>query len=574
MRSDPSERAYILVNEDGEKAAATFFGAHVSDVATQLVVFQDDSQLLEHVQANASRLVWADQSVRLPKQRRPYEVVWSWCNGNQSECAMQPQTLVDFEVQAHLRVPGHEELRPGRDERPASMLHDARSCVRALSVRSKWTRLQWVAMPRLATSETRQPQLLRGEWALEDACIAYRPNEMQGPHRPVTDRFAMLIQAHVAHQQLLWPQPWPDIFTEYAPGYTRLDMGANPGHTLPAWTTTKWMNREMPRPDQCDWHNSTTAFLTQLTMDNLYHAFIHAVPTREYHAKLMPHLRGKPLHILPHWMFYWPPEGIPYIGWQMIARSLGVRDDEWPFTEKLANKQHAARACRCYRRIYGGHSSYMPPPHTPVGESRTRVAAFRQGISGSLGRPILPQPQILFQLRRGSRQIVNEAELRAAIEADAIVGKSVRFAVMEHLRVMDQYELVQSSMALAGVHGMGLAWTMLLNSTAGGTRTCLEILGQWPSFNRLDYYMLSQANGVYYLRLQQRSSPECVCKGCHYRACGNVTANATEILPVLQLMVKRWEDPVSHLGDVDRRKPPQRCHAVVTDTGRSCPDYM
>ena len=58
---------------------------------------------------------------------------------------------------------------------------------------------------------------------------------------------------------------------------------------------------------------------------------------------------------------------------------------------------------------------------------------------------------------------------------------------------------------------MGLAWTMLLPSDARGASSCLEILGMWPSFQRNDYYQLSKANGVYYLRMQQRSSRECIC---------------------------------------------------------------
>lgn len=58
------------------------------------------------------------------------------------------------------------------------------------------------------------------------------------------------------------------------------------------------------------------------------------------------------------------------------------------------------------------------------------------------------------------------------------------------------------------MHGMGLAWTMLLASEAGGKSSCLEITGQWKLSNRLkkrqwklsnrlDYYSLSRANGVH-----------------------------------------------------------------------------
>ena len=162
---------------------------------------------------------------------------------------------------------------------------------------------------------------------------------------------------------------------------------------------------------------------------------------------------------------------------------------------------------------------------------------FRSALAASIGR--LPtQRHILFQLRHNRvRMIVNEPEIVAAIEADPVVGKLVSFAVMESLSLVQQYALVSSSRALAGMHGMGLAWTMLLASEAGGKSSCLEITGQWKLFNRLDYYSLSRANGVHYMRLAQPNAAECVhCRRCSYRTCGNVTANATQVIEKLRAM--------------------------------------
>ena len=137
--------------------------------------------------------------------------------------------------------------------------------------------------------------------------------------------------------------------------------------------------------------------------------------------------------------------------------------------------------------------------------------------------------------------MVNEAEIVRDVLADPYVGKHVRFAVMEELSVIEQYRLISSSRALAGMHGMGLAWAMLLAADAGGKSSCLEITGTWSKFNRLDYYSMSRANGVHYLRLNQPNALECVhCKRCSYRTCGNITANATEVVAKLRVMVEWW----------------------------------
>ena len=101
-------------------------------------------------------------------------------------------------------------------------------------------------------------------------------------------------------------------------------------------------------------------------------------------------------------------------------------------------------------------------PHLAAAQTIPRVASFRASLAASLGHPVEPKRRILFQLRRGgARHIVNEAEFRSSIEEDPMLRGRVRFAVMEHLPVMEQYALVASSFSLAGVHGMGLAWTML-----------------------------------------------------------------------------------------------------------------
>ena len=581
LRSDPEERVLILMDEASQRSASDpsqHLARHLhtfrNSTTSVLLPQDDDGQTLNGYMTNATRVIWADLSLRLPAPRkRPYESVWTWCQGDAAACdgAVLTRSVADFEVQGKLRAE-----RNGGKQRHALPSSSAHSCARFVSARSRWTQMLWVDMPHGAAIEQARP---RGEWMLDDACVAYRPNLVpEGRSRPLAERFALLVQANSASRQLLWPLPWPDIYAEYAPGYTRLDSDFNPGFLMAAWTTSRMGKREALQPDQCVWHNDTSAFLTQLTMDNLYHAFIHAVPTLEHYERMPPHMHGSGVHILPQYMFYWPTGASasrqpPYVGWQILARSLGVKPDEWPAVDARARALTASNSCNCYRRIHGGHGSFMPPPHSPIDQTVQRVASFRASLAASLGHPIRPQRRILFQLRRnGNRQIVNEVEFRAGVEADPLVGKLVRFAVMEELPVMDQYALLQSSRALAGVHGMGLAWTMLLPSDARGSSSCLEILGTWPSFQRNDYYMLSKANNVYYIRIQQRSSPECICKGCHYRVCGNVTGNLTEVVPALRYMAQRWSAPVLY---EDRRPRPVRCHSPkgAIESSEVCPAY-
>ena len=59
------------------------------------------------------------------------------------------------------------------------------------------------------------------------------------------------------------------------------------------------------------------------------------------------------------------------------------------------------------------------------------------------------------------------------------------------------------------------------------------------------------------------------------RGCGNVTANATEVLPVLRYMASRWDMPKIL---EDRRGPPKKCHMIVGTIEKgnleSCPPFL
>ena len=511
----------------------------------------EQGQVLSSVLRSASRVVWGDPGARMPSihplmplpRRRPYEIVWTWCavggaarrrtSGNEGKydagCEPLPANVTDFEVQARVRAGnGGSHHEPNTDRR----------CARALVVRSTWTmwngKSWWHDIASILSPRSDQVRhelgMKRGEWMLDDVCVGYSGYRPGGS----SDRWNQLAQVQPGSRQILWPMPWQDLYAEYTPGPLRLDSETE-DHYL---TKRLMINLSTSPLRQCTWHNeSTVAFMTELTMDNLYHALIHAVPAREFFERLLAtgHLNWNGLHLLPHYIQYWPKDFQKSVGWQILARSFGVSADNFPGVAAQANALTAHEGCHCYRRIFGGHGAFMPPPYMKPGQ---RVVQFRAALTASIRQPP-PERRILFQLRRnGVRQMVNVDEVTTAIRSDPEVGALVRFVVMEELSVIQQYSLISSSRALAGMHGMGLAWSMLLSSEAAvGKSSCLEITGTWAKFNRLDYFSMSKANGVHYMRLSQPNAPECVhCRRCSYRTCGNITANASQIVDKLKLM--------------------------------------
>lgn len=532
-----STEALVMVMEHG--SAVTQREDLLTALRTaQRVVWGNPSSPMPHVLPLA-RGRRRPSDVRLPG--RPHEVVWTWCarsprqNGDHDErrdCPQLPRNVTDFEVQVQPRPRSATHSLAWRTARPGRLDYGLPShvCLRALMVRSTWHGSQWVDLSAVYSAgvelEQTRAGLSRGEWMHDNVCLAH---SLENPSRG-SERWSILAQAHAATHQLLWPLPWQDLYAEYTPGYLRLDS-----ETADHWVTNL-VNMTSSPLRQCTWHN-TTAFVTELTMDNLYHALIHAVPTREFFARVQLKHGGRGMALIPHYIQYWPRSFHRAVGWQILARSLGVSEADWPEVAARAQRFTKMGGCNCFRRLYGGHASFMPPPYM---KSMARVIDFRSALADSSGRRSA-QRQILFQLRHTRvRQIVNEQELVSSVKADPIIGGLVRFVIMETLSVMEQYALISASPSLAGMHGMGLAWTMLLASEAGGS-SMLEITGVWPKFNRLDYYSLSRANGVRYVRLSQPNAPECVhCKRCSYRTCGNITANTTQIIDKLRLMASWW----------------------------------
>lgn len=562
LRASASERVLVLTDTAQDELISRIIRHIGGTNNTAHVITSPTADLVSGVLRAALRVVWGSSIALLPelmsRRLKPFEVVWTWCTPRRdlthwgtslaplhsTSCRMLPQNLTDFEVQARWRIRmmrhAHADaaaasgarLLHGRDSHEDG--HARGTCGGRVAIRSTWTGQQWHSpesdLPLPQTEIELPSKLETGEWMLENACLATRA---RNPPPNGTQRWFTLAQAHGFRGPPLWPLPWRDVYAEYAPGFFRFDS-ERIGHYL-----TNMMNMSSSPVSQCTWHSPMTAgFITTLTMDNLFHALVHAVPTREFFARVVGRYDAGSVHLLPHYLQYWPTSFASSVGWQLIARSLGLSATEW--TEAAARAQAFAQTgCHCYARLYGGHRAWMPPPH--MHQQPQRVLGFREALSASLHAPPA-QARLLFQVRRnGVRQIVNERELRSAVEADAVCSGAVRFAVMEELTLLQQYRLISSSQSLAGVHGQGLAWSMLLASQPQGRSSCLEIIGHWPSFSRLDYRSTSLANNVHYLRLVQPNAPECEtrCRRCNYRLCGNVTVEIATVMRTLHQML-RW----------------------------------
>lgn len=442
---------------------------------------------------------------------KPWDDVWRWCNPAFESCELLEAVHTGHEVQ----------MRPQPSTSAGMDNHSQASACSGQEVRSTLAR-EWVAYP--LTIGTMDAGLSRGEWIREDACLISGSHLATG--RGTNKEPAVLGQGHAGTRQLLWPLPWPDAFTEYK------SAGAH------GWVRQGGRLDAKNGAPNCTWEHNRDAFVAQSTMDNMYHMLMHAVPTLQLY--LRARFRHQP-DLVPRFLFYEPTSFTRSRGWQMFGMALGIHLDQWPH---MAARSHAlihpAGVCRCYRRVVGGHAYFLPDENgiSDGKKAHRQVAALQRAVAASMGGlPVVQMKRVIFLERLGTtRQIVNLQSLRQAVQKDRILKEQIHFACFENLPLAEQFRIVSTSRGIAGVHGQGLAWSLMLPS--GGPRGTLEIIGQWRTFHRLDYWRTSGANGVRYMKLKQANAPECVaCVGCNFRTCGNITANITQVVQALHGMV-------------------------------------
>jgi len=188
--------------------------------------------------------------------------------------------------------------------------------------------------------------------------------------------------------------------------------------------------------------------------------------------------------------------------------------------------------CHCYPRIIGGHGSFFPQPMnlTQLTQARPRVADFRRAFHLNMGSPRWSvKDRILFILRRnGNRMIANEDDLRESVSLLPGLNRRVHFEVFDMLPLVQQYQLVTSSVALAGVHGQALAWTAFLPTENERHCALLEILPhslwQSTSSSKGDYYSWAVMSDVQLYRVIEADTPGCIrLNTTSFRNCGNVS---------------------------------------------------
>lgn len=483
-----------------------------------------DSSALAALHA-ASRVIWGGlPSMRalMLLRRQPYEAAWTWCPNSADEhlhaqgpetCELLPQTVARVEVQMR-----------------SSSIGPAREAV-LFAVRSSAGRGTWAPYSDMQRAGVvAEYNLTRGEWILPHACL------IRGPAHA-----AALVQAHPITHELLWPLPWPESFVEYGWRFTDIDRGLWRGaaDTPTSFVFNASLLRRPPNP--CVFSNRT-AFVTEAALDgNLFHLFIHAVPTFEFYSRLA---FGRPPELLPHYLFHWTKSPTT-TAWPLLAASLrsldGMGSAGMPHTLQRAAQLLEPGTCSCFRRVVGGHAAFAP--HTrPDPAQAIRVSRFRRAILAGLGlhdpsaHPAPPQPpRILFVLRKGSsRVIVNEDALRSAIALDDALAKHVDFIHFEGMSLVEQVRHIISSRALVGMHGQAMAWAMMLPTEDGRHCATVEIIGDWKSFQRDDYIRMSHVNGARYTLLRQPNDPNQPRRGCQFRDCGNVTVIPSQVVGVLR----------------------------------------
>ena len=550
----------VLATNYSAHRAAVRRGLAALRVRTQLTVQSNDDPL-DDVRAllAAPRVVWASATrMKLVTLLRtePYEGVWSYCSGR-TEVAhilcgeLLPPSRARHEVhvrefggsqqQRHSRKPGATESGNGggRQHAPPSPPPSKASAVVPLEVRSTTT-ARWLTHTTPAV-DLSPVNASNDEWHLEDACVAYgRGLGIQASRGQ--ERESVLAQAHATTRSILWPLDWPSVTTEY--GRMSPRYGHRPAN---AWRALYGASGNVS--DRCTWHEGAedgAAFVTAMTMDNLFHALLAAVPTFDFYTRVRTHL-GRMPQLVPHFHLYWPPNAAGMTGWRMLAHALGVNQAEWPAIAARAEQYTRPGECHCFRHVFGGHAE------TPIvrgvmhkGRARfaARLGAFQKAVAAGLPMEADTLPErILFVLRHcKARTISNEAVITASIAANESLAAHVHFVVFDGLPLVEQFAQVRRSMAIAGVHGQALAWAMMLPES-GGRSAALEITGEWPSFHKTDYVYMSEINGVRYFRLSQPNTPACVCTkelraqggcaGLNFRDCGNITAVPEEVASAL-----------------------------------------
>ena len=266
----------------------------------------------------------------------------------------------------------------------------------------------------------------RGKWAAANVCIAYVPSE--GYH------LGAVVRTRPADDSAPWRAVhWPPAPTEGGKGSKWLpargasyiaqgDKAQQPWVAGGSWArlSAALMNLTSARTA---WNQRAVAFVPVITMDNLWHALFHAIPTNEFVERLrrdgrLP--RGAHVDVYPRYTIWMPVkkcsrasnatgarhcEPSRVASWkalELLTRSLeaggggGESGLHWPSWERVAantDELFFSGRLRCYREVYGGHAEFWPSLGKWRGAynvsgllaARPRFHELRQRLARSIG---------------------------------------------------------------------------------------------------------------------------------------------------------------------------------------------
>ena len=470
-----------------------------------------------------------------------YRLAWIWCgaandlsNSNTSCGTRHPQLrLAHTEVYLRFRSGTHSSC-------DANDCCDTRMNIRTTHAPA------WQPLP-TGTAINTAPVPIFGAWSRHHSCLAFEGSKL------------MLIQTHPVSGDFLWPLPLPKVRTEYDGKwwYPRHELGLDGPDEFGPWGTRPWhastkhnpsvwgvsrgqngsgvdahMSHNLPRKADCTDHKNRTLLVPIMSMYNLNHVTLHAVPTLEHFASLL----SESVDILPHYLVYGPKNVTEDHGFHLVLFALGLAKGYIPGDVlRVASKAESLMGhgrCHCFRSIHGGHGESMSVFRVNARESVRRFSAFTRSFAASIGVP-MPTPgtkslPMLFVERvHYSRMIENAFELQAAVRTTDSLRKLVTFVSFDDSPLAEQARIVMQSGALAGVHGQALNWCGFLT---GPRRACLEVIGKrWP-FQRNEYRLVSSWGGARYFQLAQNSS-----SGDHgdFRSHGNLTVDPRQVVAKL-----------------------------------------
>jgi hypothetical protein len=297
---------------------------------------------------------------------------------------------------------------------------------------------------------------------------------------------------------------------------------------------------------KCEFAQNRLAFMaTTIHVANMFHTFHHIVPAVKFFDRLRFRSRSDvtllPMPDVPP--YDWKEIQRPVPKWhafKLFMRALGDSRPEEELIAWLVDIVKPGR-CTCFVEIFGGHRVFNPAsPKVDKLVRRMRESIWtafdmRPGMFAAVNmsttpvqgqpRPLRQGGRVLFSLRRGSREIVNEDEVKSIF--GSMIGKKatfeVTFADFATLPARDQVALVASSQVLVGVHGQGLAYTAMLPVNLWRC-ALIEI---FPSYSAVhDYYDWSMANKVEYHRAGETPVYDC---WEDFRACGSVRVDASRL---------------------------------------------